>query len=81
MNIFIIDATGKTITENNADGSTKEFDLPNGLYNVYVEFGIRSNIVGIVVNGNTVDLTVKIIPKLHYAVIIKVVLQTLSEIG
>ena len=72
MKITINDGINQPWKEEVADDGSKAVDVPNGIYKVYVDFGVRSNILGVTVNSNSVNLTATVVAKANKAVIERV---------
>jgi hypothetical protein len=76
MDITITDINGKTKTDTVANGKTAVIPVEDGDYTVFVEHGVKSNIVPVTVKSNTVALTATIIPDQTKKIAIeKIVLQ------
>lgn len=75
MEIIITDVTGNPNIRKVADNETATIDLPQGLYNVYVKFGIQSNTVCIPMNEKTVKLTACVISQKFKPIIHRVILR------
>jgi hypothetical protein len=45
-----------------ADGATKGFNVPNGIYKVFVKLGVRSNTQEVSISSNSIALTATVIP-------------------
>jgi hypothetical protein len=70
-----INGSTQTFKDTVEDGGETTVEVPNGIYKVFVKFGIRSNILGVLINNNKINLTATIKHIPDKAIIEQVILQ------